>query len=72
MEERKPMYEFNLGFMGKIICSADTAAYLQGMVTIAREDAKCTNTGILVDAYDEVYTNIHDTLKSVGYYNEVL
>lgn len=36
MEERKPMYEFDLGFMGKTICSADTASFIQGLVLLAQ------------------------------------
>lgn len=72
MEERKPMYEFDLGFMGKIICSADTASYLLGLVSLARKDAEDTETTILIDCYDEIFTNIHDILKSVGYYNGIL
>lgn len=72
MEERKPMYEFDLGFMGKVICSADTASSIQGLVLIARNDAQETNKTCLIDAYGEIYKNIFDTLKSVGYYNEVL
>lgn len=72
MEERKPMYEFDLGFMGKVICSADTASFIQGLVRLARHDAQEINTTCLIDAYDEIYTNIFDTLKSVGYYNEIL
>lgn len=72
MEERKPMYEFDLGFMGKVICSADTASSIQGLISLARIDAYKTNTTSLMDAYDEIHTNIFDTLKSVGYYNEIL
>lgn len=72
MEERKPMYEFDLGFIGKVVCSADTASSIQELVLLARQDAQETNTTWLIDAYDEIYTNIFDTLKSVGYYNEVL
>lgn len=72
MEERKPMYEFDLGFMGKVICSADTAASIQGLVLMARLDAQETNSTRLVDAYGEIKTNIFNTLKSVGYYNEIL
>ena len=72
MEERKPMYEFDLGFMGKVICSADTANSLQGLVLLARRDANETNTTCLIDAYDEINIKIFDTLKSVGYYNEIL
>lgn len=72
MEERKPMYEFDLGFMGKVICSADTASSIQGLVLLARNDAQETDTTILIDAYDEIHSKIFDTLKSVGYYNEIL
>lgn len=72
MEERKPMYEFDLGFMGKVICSADTASSIQGLVLLARVDAQETDATALVDAYDEIRTKIFDTLKSVGYYNEIL
>lgn len=72
MEERKPMYEFDLGFMGKVICSADTASSIQGLVLMARNDAQETNTTLLIEACDEIYTNISDTLKSVGYYNKIL
>lgn len=69
---RKPMYEFDLGFMGKVICSADTASSIQGLVLLARVDAQETDATTLVDAYDEIHTKIFDTLKSVGYYNEIL
>ena len=72
MEERKPMYEFDLGFMGKVICSADTASSIQSLVLLAWHDARETNTTLLIEAYDEINTNIFDTLKSVGYYNEIL
>lgn len=72
MEERKPMYEFDLGFIGKVICSADTASSIQGLAILARRDAQETNTTCLIEAYDEICTNILDTLKSVGYYNEIL
>lgn len=72
MEERKPMYEFDLGFMGKVICSADTASSIQSLVLLARHDAQESNTTLLMDAYYEIHTNIFETLKSVGYYNEIL
>lgn len=72
MEERKPMYEFDLGFIGKVICSADTAALIQGLVLSARNEAEETNTTCLIEAYEEIHTNIFYTLKSVGYYNEIL
>lgn len=72
MEERKPMYEFDLGFMGKVICSADTASSIQGLVLLARNDAQETDTTILIDAYDEIHKKIFDTLKSVGYYDKYL
>ena len=72
MEERKPMYEFDLGFMGKIICSTETASHIQGLVLLAKTDAEETDTSNLVEAYREIYRNIFKTLKSVGYYNEVL
>lgn len=72
MEERKPMYEFDLGFMGKVICSADTAASIQGLIILARCEAYSDNMTLLVDAYHEIFTSISDTLKSVGYYNEIL
>lgn len=73
MEERKPMYEFNFGFMGKVICSADTAQWLQGLVLLASQDARknLPNTD-LQKAYDEIYSSVFDELKSVGYYNEIL
>lgn len=72
MEERKPMYEFDLGFMGKVICSADTASSIQGLVLLAIIDALKNNTTSLIEAYDKINKNIFDTLKSVGYYNEIL
>lgn len=72
MEERKPMYEFDLGFMGKVICSTDTASSIQGLVLRAMQDARETNVSCLKDAYDEIHTKIHETLKSVGYYNDIL
>lgn len=72
MEERKPMYEFDLGFMGKVICSADTASSIQGLVLLARLDAQKDDITTLIHAYDEIHTKIFDTLKSVGYYNEIL
>lgn len=78
MEERKPMYEFDLGFIGKVICSADTASSIQGLVLVAKADAQKLkdeqryNIEWLIDAYDEISTNIFDTLKSLGYYNEIL
>lgn len=72
MEERKPMYEFDLGFIGKMICSAETASSIKELILLARNEAEETNTTWLIDAYDEIYTNIFDTLKSVGYYNEIL
>ena len=69
MEERKPMYEFDLGFMGKIICSAETASIIQGLVLLARNDAQETDTSCLIEAYKEIYRSIFKILKSVGYYN---
>lgn len=72
MEERKPMYEFDLGFMGKVICSADTASSIRDLVLLARADAQITDITALIDAYDEIHTKIFDTLKSVGYYNDIL
>lgn len=72
MEERKPMYEFDFGFIGKVICSADTASSIHGLVLLARNEAQETNTTCLIEAYDEIHTKILDTLKSVGYYNEIL
>lgn len=72
MEEREPMYEFDLGFMGKVICSADTASSIQGLIVMASLDAQKTNETSLMYAYDEINTNIFNTLKSVGYYNDVL
>lgn len=72
MEERKPMYEFDLGFMGKVICSADTASFLQGLVLLARRDEHEEKATCIVDAYDEILINITDALKSIGYYNEIL
>ena len=72
MEERKPMYEFDLGFMGKVICSADTASLIQGLLLLARIDAKKANLTSLIDGYDKIHANISETLYSVGYYNEIL
>lgn len=72
MEERKPMYEFDLGFIGKVICSADTASAIQGLVLLAMQDARESNVSCLKDAYDEIHTKIYETLKSVGYYNDIL
>lgn len=72
MEERKPMYEFDLGFLGKVICSADTASAIQGLVLLAMRDARETNLSRLEEAYDGIHTKIYETLKSVGYYNEIL
>lgn len=76
MEERKPMYEFDLGFMGKVICSADTASSIQALVLIAKADAQKKNEGrtfiTLTEEYDEISAKIFETLKSVGYYNEML
>ena len=72
MEERKPMYEFDLGFMGKVICSADTASLIQGLLLLARIDAQKANLTSLIDGYDKIHANIFDTLYSVGYYNEIL
>lgn len=69
MEERNGMYEFDLGFMGKVICSRETAYQIQGLVLLARKEALKTNTSNLVDAYDEIYINIYITLDSVGYFN---
>lgn len=73
MEERKPMYEFDLGFMGKVICSADTASCLQGLILVASQDARknLPNTD-LQKAYDEMYSSLFEELKSLGYYNEIL
>ena len=73
MEERKPMYEFDLGLMGKVICSADTAQWLQGLVLLAYQDARknLPNTD-LQKAYDEMYSSLFDELKSIGCYNEFL
>ena len=68
MEERKPMYEFDLGFIGNVICSDNTAALIQGLVLFAWKDAQETKTTCLIDAYDEIYTKIYEALKSVGYY----
>ena len=68
MEERKPMYEFDLGFMGKVICSDDTASLIQALVLVAWKDAQETKTTSLIDAYDEIYTKMYEALKSVGYY----
>lgn len=75
MEERKPMYEFDLGFMGKVICSSYTASAIQNLVLIARADAQKNeeiNFTTLIERYNEISTKISDALKSVGYYNEVL
>lgn len=72
MEERKPMYEFDLGFMGKVICSADTAISIQQLVWIAHDDAQESDMPFLRAAYEVINENILDTLKSVGYYNEIL
>lgn len=73
MEERKPMYEFDFGLMGKVICSADTAQWLQELVLLASQDARknLPNTD-LQKAYDEMYSSLFDELKSIGYYNEFL
>ena len=70
MEDRKPMYEFDFGFMGKVICSADTARYLQSILIVACEDARknLPNTD-LQKAYDEIYSSLYEELKSLGYYN---
>ena len=69
MEERKQMYEFDLGFMGKIICSTETALQIQALLVAAGKYALKTKAFNLIDAYDEIYTNIFNTLISVGYYN---
>ena len=73
MEERKPMYEFDLGFMGNVICSADTATSLQALLIVAAEDARrnLPNTD-LQKAYDEIYSSLFEELKSLGYYNNIL
>lgn len=73
MEERKPMYEFDLGFMGKVICSADTANCLQTLVVVASADARknLPNTRLQKD-YDEIHSSLFEQLKSVGYYNGIL
>lgn len=73
MEERKPMYEFDFGFMGKVICPADTARWLQGLVLLASQDARknLSNTD-LQKTYDEMYSSLFEELKSVGYFNDIL
>lgn len=72
MEERKPMYEFDLGFMGKVICSADTAAGIMCLVTIAQKDASRGNYGPLPNAYSNINDKISKTLEAIGYYNKIL
>lgn len=72
MEERKPMYEFDLGFMGKVICSADTAASLSWAISIVRDDALKRGMDKLSVAYYEVYNDIYNSLKSIGYFNDIL
>lgn len=72
MEERKPMYEFDLGFMGKVICSADTADYIMCLVTIAKKDALRGDFGTLPEAYSNINDKIHETLETIGYYNKIL
>lgn len=73
MEERKPMYEFDLGFLGKVICSADTASCFQSLLIVACEDARknLPNTA-LQKAYDETYSSLFEQLKAVGYFNGIL
>ena len=69
MEERKPMYEFDLGFMGKVICSEDTAGCIQSLMLVASSDARKKCQGeVLSNAYDEIYMSLYEELKPVGYY----
>lgn len=67
MEERKPMYEFDLGFMGKVICSAHTASCIMCLVMIAREDSSRKSFDGLPEAYSNISDKINETLESIGY-----
>lgn len=72
MEDRKPMYEFDLGFMGKVICSAHTASCIMCLVMIARQDASRKSFDGLPEAYSNINDKINETLESIGYYNKIL
>lgn len=72
MEERKPMYEFDLGFMGKVICSAHTASCIMCLVMIALEDSSRKSIDGLPEAYRNIHDNINKTLETIGYYNGIL
>ena len=72
MEERKPMYEFDLGFIGKVICPADTATVLMDIIRIAGNDASKREINGLSDAYRKISNDIYNALESIGYYNEFL
>lgn len=75
MEERKPMYEFDLGFMGKVICSADTATLLMPIINIAGVDASKREMTGLSKAYRKISNDICNSLEEIGYYcveNEIL
>lgn len=52
MEERKPMYEFDLGFMGKVICSAETAISIQAIVHMAKGQAQRDNINAFIQVCD--------------------
>ena len=72
MEERKPMYEFDLGFIGKVICSADTATVLMDIINIAGFDASKRKIPRLSSAYRKISNDIYNSLEDIGYFNEIL
>lgn len=72
MEERKLMYEFDLGFIGKVICPADTAVMLMDIINIAGLDASKREIYDLSNAYRKISNDIYNSLESIGYYNNIL
>lgn len=73
MKERYPMYEFDLGFIGNVICSADTAVVLMGTIKRASVEAsKKTQLIGLSNAYRKISDDIYNSLKELGFYDDIL
>lgn len=72
MKERIPMYEFDLGFIGKVICSTDTAVVLRGTINRASVEASKRQLSGLSSAYRKISDDIYNSLKEIGVYNDIL
>ena len=72
MKERIPMYEFDLGFIGNVICSADTAVVLMGTIKRASLEASKTQLSGLSNAYRKISDDIYNSLKELGFYDDIL